>query len=255
MYLSYDNGITIESNEFKFIIDASRGIHGDGLVGVSHAHSDHAKNHTACILSTPQTRQLLFFEPQKYNSLEYGKQMRLDSAGIDGTGVTISLHDANHVLGSAQFKIASEFNGEEVVYTGDFRLDESFLFKGCEILDCDKLIVETTYGMPDYKFPNPYDVMVEIKKWLQENQDKNVFFGAYSLGKAQEVIWLLNQLCVTPIVHPRIHHIAKIYEQNGIKLGKYVSSDSEQGTELMRHAFVGIVSPWLLQQHCLPGMA
>jgi Cft2 family RNA processing exonuclease len=50
-------------------------------------------------------------------------------------------------------------------------------------------------------------------------------------------------------VHPKIYRIAKIYEENNLKLGEYVSSDSEQGAEMMKHSFVGVVSPWLLQQH------
>jgi putative mRNA 3-end processing factor len=225
----WDNGINIQGKEFKLILDPDR-IARSGLVGVSHAHGDHLRDHRTHTLLTPETAA--FSKTlQKPNPLNYGEKYKLD-------GTELTLHNANHILGSAQFRISAP--EETIVYTGDMRLSESLFLGGCDVLQCDKLIIETTYGLPHFKFPAISQVAADMEKWVKGclRAGKNVMFGAYPLGKSQEIIAILNSFGVEPAVHSQIAAGCDIYRRNGVKLDYH-----EQGTD---GQFVAVVPNRLL---------
>lgn len=234
----WSSGITIENNQFKLILDPERTVRKSErtVVGISHAHSDHIKEHAADLLLTPATGDL-FSCPGEKRRLGYGEKINLD-------GMTVSLLSANHILGSSQFVIE---NDKAIVYTGDFRMHKSQLFGECEIPKADALIIETTYGMPHFKFPPVEEVSRSISLWTKLNHGKNLVFGAYALGKSQELIRILNDVGITPIVHSHTHRISKIYEKNGVKLGQFVNAESREAREMMRESFVAIVPNRLLK--------
>lgn len=235
MKVFWDNGIVIEDSEdkeFKLILDPERKMK-EGVVGVTHAHADHAKAHISRTIATPQTNNL--FSVKNFHPLEYGSTFQLD-------GGKVSVESSNHILGSAQFVVEKD---EKIAYTGDFRLSESFFFGQCKPVNCDTLIIESTYGKPEYKFPSCAEVAEQIGKWLKENNGCNVVFGGYRIGKAQELTRILSEF-VTPVVHPAIAKVNKIYEANKVRLGDYVSSDSPDAAEIMRGPFVAVVLPNLL---------
>jgi Cft2 family RNA processing exonuclease len=214
MKVLWDNGICIQNNEFKLMLDSGRA----PFVGISHGHSDHTVNSKEALILTHQTAELL---PKrcKFYEMAYGEKLQLDSTSI-------TLHDASHVLGSCQFEI--EANGHSVCYTGDFRLRKSLFFKGSKPQECDTLVIESTYGLPCYSFPDFFDVCDEIKKWVANNEGKNIVFGAYRLGKAQEIIGILNEMGIAPVVHPSISKICEAYVKNKIKLDYALPSANEK---------------------------
>lgn len=239
MNLFYEDGIVVNSGGYRIILDPHRIIpdHANTIVGVSHAHSDHLKNHKASVLSTKQTFDLAYYDLRK---IEVGHNK---SFKFDGTEIT--LRNANHVLGSSQFEIRTP--EEAIVYTGDFKLHESPFFEPCYIPQCDTLVVESTYGQPHFKFPEFDQVSGYIRSWVWESlaQNKNVLFGGYSLGKSQELIRILNDIGIIPVVHPKIAKVSDVYKDNGIKLS-YINSASEEGKELMKHQFIGVMPSNLL---------
>ena len=242
----WDSGITIENDGFKLILDPSRTVvkQEKTLVGISHAHSDHVKGHNSSVVLTQPTSDLFFCSGEKRH-LKYHEEMEFG-------GMTISLLNANHILGSSQFKIE---NGKTIVYTGDFRLQKSPLFGECEVPKCDSLIIESTYGMPHFKFPTMEQVSSDIEKWVKQNKASNIVFGAYALGKSQELIRILNDAHITPVVHSYVHSVSKIYEKNGVKIGDFVNAESEEGKEMMKDSFVGIVPNRLIKPEFLEGLS
>ena len=44
-------------------------------------------------------------------------------------------------------------NGERLLYTGDLRIQPSPINEPAEAIPCDTLVIESTYGRPDYVFP------------------------------------------------------------------------------------------------------
>ncbi len=71
-------------------------------------------------------------------------------------------------------------------------------------------------------------------------------FGAYSLGKAQELIATMNEIGIAPAVSKNISKLNKVYENFGVDL-KYDEEEAEKGFEdLLKESDVGIVENYKL---------
>ena len=117
--------------------------------------------------------------------------------------VTFSLEPNGHVLGSAGVHLESD--GLTHVVTSDFRYQDSFFFKGTKPIQADTLVIETTFGEPQYVFPKQEEVAANMVTWITKNaKDGLVLLAGYSLGKAQELTYLANQSGFTPVVHESI---------------------------------------------------
>ena len=178
---------------------------------------------------TPETRDLAGFEA---TTIDYNKEFEFGD-------LTIIPRNANHIMGSSQFEI---HNGKSITFTGDFRLNNGLLFDPCHIVDTDVLIIESTYGMPHFSFPEVTHVLENIGKWVNEKQQKgnNILFGSYALGKSQEVIKTLNNLGIKPVVHPKIAHFSEIYNKHNHNL-EFVSSESPEAHGFLRKQFTAIM--------------
>jgi putative mRNA 3-end processing factor len=107
--------------------------------------------------------------------------------------------------------------------------------KAAEVIPCDILILESTYGHPNYVFPRLGQICAEMVNWTLEcvNERKIPVFQVYSTGKAQEVIKILNKYTKIPVVvHPIIAKVNQAYLKNEIKL-TYIISNSKEGIELI----------------------
>lgn len=189
---------------------------------LSHAHSDHTSGlkRQRRLISTPETRDL---------------------AGIDAELVSMPgtrLLDAGHVLGARQLVV--EGDGERIAYSGDICLKQNIFGFKAEIPQCDRLIMEATYGDPSYVFPPIEDVYGQISAWVKENESSNLIIGCYHLGKAQEMIRILNECSVVPIVTERTEEFCSVYEKYGIKLER-IMVGTEEAEEAMSRAFVAVV--------------
>lgn len=189
---------------------------------LSHAHSDHTSSlkRQPKLLTTPETRDLA----------------GMDSEIVDVPGA--SMIPAGHMLGARQLVV--EGDGETVVYTGDISMKNSIFGWKAEIPSCDRLVMEATYGNPSYRFPPLEDVHSDISRWVSENDSSNIIIGCYDLGKTQEMVKILNECSVTPIVTERAEQLCSIYEKYGVRLDRIVIG-SEEAEEAMSRRFVSIV--------------
>jgi len=177
-----------------------------------------------------------------------------DITGLDGEAVAygkeshgIKFHNAGHVLGSAQ----CEING--TVYTGDF-LTDSPLLGGAEPIECDTLVLETTFGLPEFVFPAREEIIGEISSWIKLNYEagRTIVLGGYSLGKAQELTKIVADLGIPVLVHPAIARINTIYREAGVHLGDWLPTNTDEAKEIAKSAFVAVmpfhqVKPKLLE--------
>lgn len=191
---------------------------------LSHAHSDHASGlkRQKKLISSKET---------------------LDLAGLDAELVSVPgtrMVDAGHIFGSRQ--LVAEEEGRKTVYTGDICLKKNIFGNVAEIAQCDRLIIEATYGSdPRYKFSNPFAVYQQLADWVRANDNSNIIIGAYELGKAQELVKVLNDYCsISPIVTEKAEKFCKVYEEHGMKLDR-ITIGSEESEEVMSHRFVGVV--------------
>ncbi|MFH1751903.1 MAG: MBL fold metallo-hydrolase RNA specificity domain-containing protein [archaeon] len=217
MFLNNSNGVKVSVSEKTFFVDPTNSDVGNATLFLSHAHSDHArvfKNKTH--LMTTETRDLL--QKQENENL---KTMKLNCRK-KFEDCEITLKNAGHVLGSSQTIIE---NGERVVITSDFKLQDSILGEGAEILESDYLVIDSTFGLPKFSFPNREKTYEQIIKWTAENlkEGKFVLLGGYALGKAQELTKIINEFTKeTPLVYYKIFDNNKIYEKNSVKLGDFI---------------------------------
>ncbi|HLD76490.1 MAG TPA: hypothetical protein VI874_05700 [Candidatus Norongarragalinales archaeon] len=198
---------------------------------ISHAHLDHYVSalKSKTVLSSQATLDLLKARKKKVpdNPLESHQN-----------GVKLTLHNAGHVLGSRMLHAQGD---QSVVYTGDFLSEDSITQKAAKPISCDMLIVECTYGLPQYRFPSRWGVYEQIGTWAKKVQDsgQNAVIGAYSVGKAQEVTKALNHSGVVPAVSANIAQIHSVYEKHDIALD-YVNADTPEGQEVLSKPFVAV---------------
>ena len=220
-----------------FALSLDRRELGSNLDFISHAHSDHiaAARSSKKIYASDVTKELL----RAVNGIEP------HSAEPPGF---VKLLDAGHILGSKQIVINDERRGIKTVYTGDFQLQKSRTSDRIEIPEADVAIVDSTYYDPEVAFDERNEVEGALQYWTEMKlRDGIVLFGTYALGKAQELVSILNETGVLPIVTKKISRINKVYQSKGVKLdyaSAYEGNDDYQS--LLRGNFVCIVENSLM---------
>jgi DNA ligase 1 len=183
---------------------------------VSHAHSDHIAPHKEIIVSERTARLMQSRLPgsRTEHILPFGEKRMVH-------GVDLMLLPAGHIFGSAQCFLFA--GNETLLYTGDFKLRPGKSAEPAEWRNADTLIMETTFGLPRYRFPPTEQVINQIIAFCQETIDDGgvpVLLG-YSLGKAQEILCSLDGAGLTPMLHGSVYRMTRIYEQFGQSFCKY----------------------------------
>ena len=191
---------------------------------VSHAHSDHVARHNRPIL-TRGTRLLLgdYFNRSEPVELQYGEP-------LETPDYTVTLHPAGHCLGSAQALVTDRVGGERLLYTGDLRTQPSPINEPAEIVRCDTLVIESTYGRPDYVFPSQEEsiatAMRVIGQWLEQGAIPVVL--GWRLGKAQEALHHLLAAGFAVVCEESVYDVARRYESAGVAFpGEYRVFDGD----------------------------
>ncbi len=179
---------------------------------VSHAHADHIGLHREVILSTVTARLMharLPDQRRQEHRLEFG-QLAADIR----PGLRITLYPAGHIAGSAQSFIESDAEGS-LLYTGDFKLRAGLSAEKTEWVQADTLIMETTFGLPRFRFPPTPEVLAQVVKFCREaieDDEVPVLFG-YSLGKSQEILMALDQAGLPAMLHGAVHRMTEVYRE------------------------------------------
>ena len=187
------------------------------LAFVSHAHSDHIAPHEEIIVSERTARLLECRMPgdRAEHILPFGEKRTVH-------GIDLMLLPAGHIFGSAQCFLS--LGDDTLLYTGDFKLRPGKSAEQAEWQQADTLIMETTFGLPRYRFPPTEEVVDQIVSFCRETIDAGevpVLLG-YSLGKAQEILCSLDGAGLTPMLHGSVYQMTRIYEQFGQSFCKYV---------------------------------
>jgi putative mRNA 3-end processing factor len=173
------DGIHIEGE--KKVVADSRSYSGD-INFVSHAHFDHMHQGEGEVICSELTAKLS--EARSGDKVE-----RKDSNKIE-------LIPSGHIIGSSAALIRGE---KDVLYTGDVSLRDRVYMDGFEPVSADVLIMESTYGIPAYTFPEHEVVEQRIKDFVQ-NEDSSLILFGYSLGKAQKIQKIIEEATDRPIL-------------------------------------------------------
>lgn len=184
---------------------------------ITHGHADHARYGHGAVLATPDTIAVMktrYGEDAagRWEELPFGEKREVD-------GVTISLHPAGHILGSAQ--VLMEHSGQRIVVTGDYKRLPDRTAQQFELVECDLLVTEATFGLPVFQHPKPSDEIGRLLRSAQNFPERAHVIGCYALGKAQRVISLLRESGYdAPIyLHGAMIRLCELYVERGIPLG------------------------------------
>src|SRR5216110_2497050 len=184
---------------------------------ISHAHSDHIAPHQEIIISEPTARLLQSRLPghRIEHVLPFGGERTVH-------GLDVMLLPAGHIFGSAQCFLS--LGDETLLYTGDFKLRPGKSAEQAQWRHAETLIMETTFGLPRYRFPPTEQVINQMISFCRETIDAGyvaVLLG-YSLGKAQEILCSLEGAGLSPMLHGSVYRMTRIYEQFGQSFCKYL---------------------------------
>lgn len=219
------HGICIDGAGFT--LDGSK---GRGCSVVSHAHSDHVASHALTVASRPTAALLRerYGRKREIVELDWGEPWERD-------GFRTVLTPAGHVLGSAMVHVTRISDGASLLYTGDYKLRGGLSCEPAVPLGADLLIMECTFGMPRYVFPDTDTLRGRMHEWCRsalERGEVPVLLG-YSLGKAQEIQMLLGD-AFRISVHPAVAAMNLVYAGCGIQLPHWEpASESLEGCVLV----------------------
>lgn len=184
---------------------------------VTHGHADHARFGHDNVLATPETIEIMKVRygensAKNFQALPYRKPLKIDD-------VTITFYPAGHILGSAQVLI--EHDGQRIVVTGDYKRGNDTTCAPFEIVKCDILVTEATFGLPVFQHPPALQEIQKLIDSVNENPERSHVVGAYALGKAQRIIRLLRDAGYDkPIyMHGALFKLCDLYQDLGIDLG------------------------------------
>jgi Cft2 family RNA processing exonuclease len=207
-------------------LDARKRIRGSERVFVSHAHADHIGAHDEVMLTEPTSLFMRTRLPgrRQEHLLNFGArtEFRFGAETFHLTALP-----AGHILGSAMAFI--EWRGETLLYTGDFKLRPSLAAEKPAWRQADQLIMETTFGLPRYKFPAEETVHRDVATFCRTalaDGATPVLYG-YSLGKSQEVLRGLTNIGLPVMLHRDVRKMTKLYEKLGMTFPAHEAFDPE----------------------------
>ncbi|WP_306059745.1 MBL fold metallo-hydrolase [Natronococcus wangiae] len=184
MRVRHRDGIHFDLEGGPVVADARSAV---GAVNVvSHAHADHT------FRSTPET-VVCSAETAAIAEARTGTGFPFVERGPG-----VELVPAGHVVGSRAAIIddgGENEDGRRYCYTGDFSVRDRCYLEGFDptAIDANVLVMETTYGLPTYRFPPQEALESRIRDWLRDNDDRPLFLFGYSLGRAQKLQWLAGE--------------------------------------------------------------
>lgn len=120
-------------------------------------------------------------------------------------GVTLSLLDAGHILGSSIVVLDLEENGRRVrlVFSGDLGRGHNDLLRDPEIpQDVDYLMVESTYGSRDHEpLADVNQRVCDIIRHAIEKRGK-IIIPSFAVGRTQQLLYTLYHLTKTGCIPP-----------------------------------------------------
>jgi len=218
MKLKYSGCFSIIDNNQKTNIDQNKCSDISDYNLITHGHSDHISTSQQQTFTTKETAALINLCTQKELNYSFVNGQALDLTD----NIKLSSLDAGHILGSKMFYLESK--DKSILYTGDFKTQDSLLFDGAKPKSADILIMETTFGKKEFVFPKREKVYEDFAELISKDIKNNrlIIIGAYSLGKSQELIKFVNNyLKETPLVTKKAFEFSKVYEDFNVSLGKY----------------------------------
>jgi DNA ligase-1 len=181
---------------------------------VSHAHADHFARHQSLLCSEVTgslIRRRFRLAENRVESVPFQIPLVCD-------GFRLRLLPAGHIPGSAMLHVTRISDNSTLLYTGDFKIRRSRTAENVNFLTADTLVMETTFGLPGYEFPNPLEVEAAVLRFVHDgfSDAQTPVLLAYSLGKAQEALALLTEHEIPTLLHPAAAEMTRACRDAGV---------------------------------------
>ncbi len=212
---------------------------------ITHAHADHARpGHGHYLAARPSEGVLRArLGNIRLDTLAYGERI------VHG-GVTVSLHPAGHVLGSAQVRL--EHGGQVWVASGDYKVAPDPTCTPFEPVRCDVFITESTFGLPVYRWQPDDLLFAQVNAWWAANAaaGRASVLACYSFGKAQRILSGIDASIGPVVVHGAVEPLNAAYREAGVALAPTCLVSEVADRSALRRALVlcppsATASPWL----------
>lgn len=204
---------------------------------ITHVHDDHLREFEVSlgyqepILMLPATRDLVYAikGPQ---SLRFRRNLVAIDAGRTFTvgSEEVTLFPANHILGSAQLLVETA-EGERLGYTGDFGWPIDVL------PGLDELVLDATYGNPDYvRTYREEDIVIELIELVRQllSQGKRICIKAVT-GRLQYVMQILQSALRVPFVAGKKQcSVAAVYAAYGCFTEPIFDKNGEEARKIIK---------------------
>lgn len=202
----------LSSRPGRFTIDPRRPV---ARAIITHSHGDHLRAGSREYWCARPARGLVRGRVRgraEVHAVEFGETFRMRD-------ISVSLHPAGHILGSAQVRM--ERGGDVWVVTGDFKRQSDPSCRPFEVVPCHTLVIEATFASPDYRWDPPERVIDDLMAWWERNRaaGRLSILLAYATGKAQRVLAELGARTDRPVlVHPAVAEKLVSYREEGVPL-------------------------------------
>ena len=222
-----NGGIQVELGKTRYVLDPHSHVRAD-YTFVSHAHIDHM--HTPAksehIIASSVTSELA-----KARGYDLGETLEATEG--------VELLDSGHILGSRAIRIQ-----DEVYYTGDASGRARAFLGKCKTRQARILVMETTYGSPEYVFPSTAKLVRDVNTLIASAYDRGtpVVLMGYPLGKAQLLSYFFSSW--DPVFyHERVAEMNRIHIEHGVRLKSGKKFDPVADLDRMPHGPWVLVSP------------
>lgn len=180
---------------------------------ITHGHSDHARPGHGAYLATEAAAPVIRHRLGEItlDTIRFGERRQIGRA-------TVSFHPAGHIPGSAQIRV--EVGGEVWVVSGDYKLAADGLCETFEPVRCHAFITECTFGLPVFTWRPQHEIAAEINDWWARTaaEGRHCLLGAYSLGKAQRLLALLDPEIGPILTHGAVENTNAVLRAQGYAL-------------------------------------
>lgn len=128
----------------------------------------------------------------QFRGVEYG------AAFSPAPGLSVTMRDAGHILGSAMLEISYQEDGvqRKLVFTGDLgRNDQSIVRDPFQVEAADFLVMESTYGNREHQ-GGMEEEMPHFTKIINDTfrRGGNVIIPAFAVDRTQDILYMINEL-------------------------------------------------------------
>ena len=216
------NGVKYNGDSISLSLDPK--IAHDGINFTSHAHMDHlpSARSSGTVLCTYETVEIAKIRNRGIqNSIQH----------YDG----VEMINSGHILGGRGLLF------DDVFYTGDICTRNRPGITGAKIPKCSTLIMECTFGMPQFRFPPIDEVVEKANKAISEMYSRGipVILMGYEVGKVQTICKMFEHW--KPLYyHERVKKINDVCRKLGADVPDAPSFEEAERSGMIQKC------PWIL---------